>query len=52
MMKKRGVTMMIVDGDEPEDMEVKIKLRQRLKNLDLVWKDDNQLEKMKRGHIR
>ncbi|GBB90989.1 hypothetical protein RclHR1_18070004 [Rhizophagus clarus] len=29
-------------------MEAEIKLHQRLKNLDLVWKDDNQLEKMKR----
>ncbi|GBB89896.1 hypothetical protein RclHR1_16730003 [Rhizophagus clarus] len=35
--------------DEPEDMEAEIKLHQRLKNLNLVWKDDNQLEKMKRG---
>ncbi|RGB42597.1 hypothetical protein C1646_750781 [Rhizophagus diaphanus] len=35
--------------DEPEDMEAEIKLHQRLKSLDLVWKDDNQLEKMKRG---
>ncbi|PKK56343.1 hypothetical protein RhiirC2_721924, partial [Rhizophagus irregularis] len=35
--------------DEPEEMEAKIKLHQRLKNFDLVWKDDNQLEKIKRG---
>jgi hypothetical protein len=37
------------EWDEPEDMEAEIKLYQRLKKLDLVWKNDNQLEKKKRG---
>ena len=44
LMIKSGVMMMTVGWDDL-DMEAEIKLHQRLKNLDLVWKDDNQLEK-------
>ena len=32
-----------------ENMEDKIKIDTKLKNLGLVWKNDNQLEKMKQG---
>jgi len=35
--------------DDPEDIEAEIRIHQRLKESDLVWRNDNQLEKIKRG---
>ena len=35
--------------DDPEDMEAELKIYRRLKSFGLVWKDDNHLEKIKRG---
>ncbi|KAF0501960.1 dde family endonuclease [Gigaspora margarita] len=35
--------------DDTENTETEIKIYQKLKELKLVWKNDNQLEKVKRG---
>jgi len=35
--------------DDPEDMEVETRIHQRLKGIDLVWRNDNKLERTKRG---
>ena len=40
------------EWDKPEDMKAEIKFYQRLKKLDLVWKNDSQLEKKKWGSYK
>ena len=35
--------------DDPEDMEAEARIHQRLKEIGLVWRKDNELERIKRG---
>ncbi|CAB4421001.1 unnamed protein product [Rhizophagus irregularis] len=37
------------EWDDLEDMEAELRIYQRIRNCGLVWKDDNHLEKIKRG---